>query len=261
MPACLTIAGSDSSGGAGIQADVKTMLINRVYAMSALTALTAQNTTGVTGIYEVSDEFLEQQLDSIFTDIYPEAVKIGMVSNQALIISIAKKLKEYNARNIVIDPVMIATSGAKLIDDEAIDTLKEYLLPMATVLTPNIPEAEILADMKIKNEPEMVEAATLIGEKYGCAVLIKGGHAINDANDLLYQKGHYQWFKEKRIDNFNTHGTGCTLSSAIAANLAKGDSLEKSIEKAKKYISKALAAMLDLGSGSGPMDHGWVLDK
>ncbi|MEI3325888.1 MAG: bifunctional hydroxymethylpyrimidine kinase/phosphomethylpyrimidine kinase [Thomasclavelia sp.] len=261
MPACLTIAGSDSSGGAGIQADVKTMLINRVYAMSALTALTAQNTTGVTGIYEVSDEFLEQQLDSIFTDIYPEAVKIGMVSNQALIISIAKKLKEYNARNIVIDPVMIASSGAKLIDDEAIDTLKEYLLPMATVLTPNIPEAEILADMKIKNEPEMVEAAALIGEKYGCAVLIKGGHAINDANDLLYQKGHYQWFKEKRIDNFNTHGTGCTLSSAIAANLAKGDSLEKSIEKAKKYISKALAAMLDLGSGSGPMDHGWVLDK
>ncbi len=229
--------------------------------MSALTALTAQNTTGVTGIYEVSDEFLEQQLDSIFTDIYPEAVKIGMVSNQALIISIAKKLKEYNARNIVIDPVMIASSGAKLIDDEAIDTLKEYLLPMATVLTPNIPEAEILADMKIKNEPEMVEAAALIGEKYGCAVLIKGGHAINDANDLLYQKGHYQWFKEKRIDNFNTHGTGCTLSSAIAANLAKGDSLEKSIEKAKKYISKALAAMLDLGSGSGPMDHGWVLDK
>lgn len=261
IPACLTIAGSDSSGGAGIQTDVKTMLINRVYAMSALTALTAQNTTGVTGIYEVSDEFLEQQLDSIFTDIYPEAVKIGMVSNQALIISIAKKLKEYNARNIVIDPVMIATSGAKLIDDEAIDTLKEYLLPMATVLTPNIPEAEILADMKIKNEPEMVEAAALIGEKYGCAVLIKGGHAINDANDLLYQKGHYQWFKEKRIDNFNTHGTGCTLSSAIAANLAKGDSLEKSIEKAKKYISKALAAMLDLGSGSGPMDHGWVLDK
>ena len=184
-----------------------------------------------------------------------------MVSNQALIISIAKKLKEYNARNIVIDPVMIATSGAKLIDDEAIDTLKEYLLPMATVLTPNIPEAEILADMKIKNETEMMEAAALIGEKYGCAVLIKGGHAINDANDLLYQKGHYQWFKEKRIDNFNTHGTGCTLSSAIAANLAKGDSLEKSIEKAKKYISKALAAMLDLGSGSGPMDHGWVLDK
>ncbi|WP_240474500.1 bifunctional hydroxymethylpyrimidine kinase/phosphomethylpyrimidine kinase [Thomasclavelia saccharogumia] len=261
MPACLTIAGSDSSGGAGIQADVKTMLVNRVYAMSALTALTAQNTTGVTGIYEVSGEFLEQQLDSIFTDIYPEAVKIGMVSSQTLIISIAKKLKEYNARNIVIDPVMIATSGAKLIDDEAIDTLKEYLLPMATVLTPNIPEAEILADMKIKNEQEMVEAAALIGEKYGCAVLVKGGHAINDANDLLYQKGNYQWFKEKRIDNFNTHGTGCTLSSAIAANLAKGDSLEKSIEKAKKYISKALAAMLDLGSGSGPMDHGFVLDK
>lgn len=261
MPTCLTIAGSDSSGGAGIQADIKTMLANRVYAMSAITALTAQNTTGVSGIYEVSAKFLEQQLDSIFTDIYPEAIKIGMVSSQSLIISIAKKLKEYNARNIVVDPVMVATSGAKLISDEAIDTLKQYLLPLATILTPNIPEAEVLADMKIQNEKEMIEAASTISEKYSCAVLVKGGHSINDANDLLYQNGNYQWFKGKRINNFNTHGTGCTLSSAIAANLAKGYSLEKSVENAKDYISGALAAMLDLGSGAGPMDHGYVLDK
>lgn len=261
MPACLTIAGSDCSGGAGIQADLKTMLANRVYGMSAITALTAQNTTGVTNIYEVSDEFLKQQLDSIFTDIYPEAVKIGMVSSQNLIIAIAEKLKEYQARDIVVDPVMVATSGAKLISDEAIDTLKEYLLPLATLLTPNIPEAEVLADMKITNEEEMIIAAKLIGEKYHCAVLVKGGHSINDANDLLYQNGQYQWFKGKRINNHNTHGTGCTLSSAIAANLAKGYRLEKSVENAKAYISGALAAMLDLGSGSGPMDHGYVLDK
>lgn len=261
MPACLTIAGSDSSGGAGIQADIKTMLANRVYAMSAITALTAQNTTGVSSIYEVSDEFLQQQLDSIFTDIYPEAVKIGMVSSGNLIIAIAKKLIEYHARNIVVDPVMVATSGAKLISDEAIDTLKQYLLPLATILTPNIPEAEVLSDIKITHEKDMIEAASIIGEKYNCAVLVKGGHSINDANDLLYQKGHYQWFKGKRINNHNTHGTGCTLSSAIAANLAKGYSLEKSVENAKDYISGALAAMLDLGSGSGPMDHGYVLDK
>lgn len=261
MPACLTIAGSDGSGGAGIQADIKTMLANRVYAMSAITALTAQNTTGVSSIYEVSDEFLQQQLDSIFTDIYPEAVKIGMVSSGNLIIAIAKKLIEYHARNIVVDPVMVATSGAKLISDEAIDTLKQYLLPLATILTPNIPEAEVLSDIKITHEKDMIEAASIIGEKYNCAVLVKGGHSINDANDLLYQKGHYQWFKGKRINNHNTHGTGCTLSSAIAANLAKGYSLEKSVENAKDYISGALAAMLDLGSGSGPMDHGYVLDK
>lgn len=261
MPACLTIAGSDSSGGAGIQADIKTMLANRVYAMSAITALTAQNTTGVSSIYEVSDEFLQQQLDSIFTDIYPEAVKIGMVSSGNLIIAIAKKLIEYHARNIVVDPVMVATSGAKLISDEAIDTLKQYLLPLATILTPNIPEAEVLSDIKIAHEKDMIEAASIIGEKYNCAVLVKGGHSINDANDLLYQKGNYQWFKGKRINNHNTHGTGCTLSSAIAANLAKGYSLEKSVENAKDYISGALAAMLDLGSGSGPMDHGYVLDK
>lgn len=259
MRTAVTIAGSDSSGGAGIQADLKTMTANGVYAMSAITALTAQNTTGVTGIMDVTPEFLGKQLDSIFTDIYPDAVKIGMVSSSGLIEMIAKKLKEYEAKNIVIDPVMVATSGAKLISDDAISTLKAVLLPMATVLTPNIPEAEVLAEQEIKTEEDMVEAARKIGKKYGCAVLLKGGHQLNDANDLLVQGEKETWFYGKRIQNSNTHGTGCTLSSAIASNLAKGFSLETSVERAKDYISGALGAMLDLGKGSGPMNHAFAI--
>ncbi|MGN0417391.1 bifunctional hydroxymethylpyrimidine kinase/phosphomethylpyrimidine kinase [Anaerostipes faecalis] len=259
MKTALTIAGSDSSGGAGIQADMKTMITNGVYAMSAITALTAQNTTGVTGIMEVSPEFLGQQMDAVFEDIYPDAVKIGMVSSSPLIVKIAEKLKEYDAKNIVVDPVMVATSGSKLISDDAIGTLKEKLFPLACVLTPNIPEAEVLADMKIDSEEDMIQAARKISESYHCAVLCKGGHQLNDANDLLYRDGEYKWFHGKRIDNPNTHGTGCTLSSAIASNLAKGFDLDTSVERAKAYISGALAAMLDLGAGSGPMDHGFDL--
>ena len=259
MKIALTIAGSDSGGGAGIQADIKTMITNGVFATCAITALTAQNTTGVTGIYEVTDEFLGQQLDAVFTDLYPDAVKIGMVSSSALIAMIAKKLRQYNARNIVVDPVMVATSGAKLISDDAIKSLTEDLLPLATVLTPNIPEAEVLSGMKIVDEDGMIAAAKLISSKYSCSVLVKGGHQVNDANDLLYRDGTPVWFYGKRIDNPNTHGTGCTLSSAIASNLAKGFDLETSVRRAKAYISGALAAMLDLGSGSGPMDHGFAL--
>ncbi|MCF0132698.1 MAG: bifunctional hydroxymethylpyrimidine kinase/phosphomethylpyrimidine kinase, partial [Blautia sp.] len=197
----LTIAGSDSSGGAGIQADIKTMMANGVYAMSAITALTAQNTTGVTSIMEVTPEFLADELDSIFTDIYPEAVKIGMVSSAALIRTIAGKLKEYDAKNIVVDPVMVATSGSKLISDDAISTMKEVLIPLAVVLTPNIPEAEVLAGMSITTEKGMIEAARKISEDYHCAVLLKGGHQLNDANDLLYRNGSYKWYYGKRINN------------------------------------------------------------
>lgn len=215
--------------------------------MSAITALTAQNTTGVTGIMEVSPEFLENQLDAVITDIRPDAVKIGMVSSEKLIKTISKKLKEYHAENIVVDPVMVATSGSRLISENAIETLKTQLLPMASVITPNIPEAEVLAEMEIRSEKDMVEAAKKINEMYHCAVLCKGGHSLNDANDLLYQNGKATWFRGKRINNPNTHGTGCTLSSAIASNLAKGYSLEESIHRAKEYISGALAAMLDLG--------------
>lgn len=259
MRTALTIAGSDSCGGAGIQADIKTMTANGVYAMSAVTALTAQNTVGVTDILESTPEFLSAQLDAIFTDIYPDAVKIGMVSSSKLIEVIAEKLKEYEAKNIVVDPVMVATSGAKLISDDAIDALKDKLLPLASVLTPNIPEAEVLSDMKIKSSDDMIKAAEVIGEKFKTAVLLKGGHKLNDANDLLYSNGEYKWFNGKRIDNPNTHGTGCTLSSAIASNLAKGYDLCTSVERAKEYISGALAAMLDLGKGSGPMNHAFAI--
>ena len=259
MNTCLTIAGSDSSGGAGIQADIKTMTANGVYAMSAVTALTAQNTTGVTNIMEVTPDFLSDQIDAIFTDIFPDAVKTGMVSSTELIEVISDKLKEYDAKNIVVDPVMVATSGAKLISDDAIETLKKRLLPIATVITPNIPEAEVLSDLEIKSEEDMIAAAKAIYEAFGCAVLCKGGHQINDANDLLYRDGDFVWFKGRRIDNPNTHGTGCTLSSAIASNLAKGNDLDTSVKNAKDYISGALAAMLDLGKGSGPMNHAYKI--
>ena len=255
MKTALTIAGSDSSGGAGIQADIKTMTANGVYAMTAVTALTAQNTTGVTDILEATPSFLAAELDAVFTDIFPDAVKIGMVSSAELITVIADKLTQYGAKHIVVDPVMVATSGSKLLRDDAIGALTERLLPLAEVLTPNIPEAEILAEMTIQSPADMETAARRISKRYGCAVLCKGGHDLNDANDLLWKDGCARWFKGRRIANPNTHGTGCTLSSAIASNLAKGYGLDESVEKAKAYISGALAAMLDLGHGSGPMDH------
>lgn len=194
-------------------------------------------------------------MDMIFTDIRPDAVKIGMVSNSELIKTIVERLVFYKADKIVVDPVMVATSGADLMQSEAVITMKNHLLPIATLVTPNIPEAEALTGMKIENEDNMVKAAVYINKTYGCAVLLKGGHSINDANDLLCKNGEIKWFYGKRIDNPNTHGTGCTLSSAIAANLAKGFDLETSVQKAKDYISGALSAQLDLGRGSGPMNH------
>ncbi len=255
MYTALTIAGSDCSGGAGIQADIKTMTANGVYAMSAITALTAQNTTGVYGIMESTPEFLANQLDCIFTDIYPDAVKTGMVSSADLIEVICNKLIQYNAKNIVVDPVMISTSGSKLLADEAMETLQKRLLPLATVITPNLPEAHALCGIHVRNADDMKKAAQAIYEKFGCNVLVKGGHTINDANDLLYDGENYTWFYGQRIDNPNTHGTGCTLSSAIASNLAKGKDLKTAIENAKKYISGALADNMDLGKGSGPLNH------
>ncbi len=260
MNTALTIAGSDSSGGAGIQADIKTMTAHSVYAMSAITALTAQNTTGVTSIMEVTPDFLAEELDSIFTDIFPDAVKTGMVSSSELINVIADKLSQYKAKNIVVDTVMVATSGSKLISDDAVETLKNKLLPLAKVITPNIPEAKVLSGMDIDTKEDMVAAAKKINELYGCNVLLKGGHSVNDANDLLVETGKEPvWFCGKRINNSNTHGTGCTLSSAIASNLAKGYDLETSVRNAKAYISGALGAMLDLGKGSGPMNHAFAI--
>ena len=261
MRTALTIAGSDTCGGASIQADIKTMTANGVYAMSAITALTAQNTTGVTGIMDVTPEFLKLELDTVITDIRPDAVKIGMVSASELIRVISETIRNYELTNVVVDPVMVATSGARLISEDAIGTLKECLLPLATVLTPNIPEAEVLSGMEIKSAEDMVKAAEMISKNYGCAVLCKGGHNLNDANDLLYRNGSCRWFKGRRINNPNTHGTGCTLSSAIASNLAKGYDLDTAVEKAKNYISGALAAMLDLGKGSGPMNHAFAIEN
>ena len=261
MRTALSIAGSDSSGGAGIQADLNTMTMNGVFAMSAVTALTAQNTTGVTGIMEVSPQFLQMQIDAVFEDIRPDAVKIGMVSSSGLIETIAQRLEFYGAENIVLDPVMVSTSGSKLISDDAVETLKKKLLPFVSVVTPNIPEAEVLSGIEIKNEDDMITAAKIISEEYNCAVLCKGGHSINDANDLLYAEDRYEWFRGKRINNPNTHGTGCTLSSAIAANMAKGLGLEESVRAAKDYISGCLADMLDLGKGSGPLNHAFCLKK
>lgn len=260
MKAVLSIAGSDSSGGAGIQADIKTMTMNGVYAMSAITALTAQNTVGVRSILETPPDFLKEQLDMVFEDIRPDAVKIGMVSSAKLVEVIVDRLSYYKAESIVVDPVMVATSGSELMKGNAVSVLMQKLLPIAALVTPNIPEAQALANMKISNKEEMAKAAKYIGDNFGCAILLKGGHSINDANDLLYANGNYKWFSGKRINNPNTHGTGCTLSSAIASNLAKGYPLEESIQRAKDYISGALAAMLDLGAGSGPMNHAFCLN-
>ena len=261
MKTALTIAGSDSCGGAGIQADIKTMTCNGIYAMSAITALTAQNTTGVSGISEVTPEFLEQQITAVVTDIKPDAVKTGMIPSSPQIEVIASCIKKYNLKNIVVDPVMVATSGSKLISEEAVETLKRQLFSLAAVVTPNIPEAEILSGMKIESEMDMQVAAEKICFESGCAVLVKGGHSISDANDFLYDGKNGRWFMGKRIENPNTHGTGCTLSSAIASNLAKGYGLADSVKRAKEFISGALSAMLDLGQGSGPMNHAFDLNS
>lgn len=255
MRTALTIAGSDSSGGAGIQADMKTMTVHGVYACSAVTALTAQNTTGVYGIMEVSPEFLENQLDCIFTDIYPDAVKIGMLSSGEMMRTVAKKLRQYGAKHVVLDPVMVSTSGSRLMKEDAACVMQEELFPLAEVITPNIPETEVLTGIRIRDAGDMERAAEKLYEVCHCAVLCKGGHKVNDANDLLYRNGKAKWIAGERIDNPNTHGTGCTLSSAIASNLALGLELEEAVQRAKDYLSGALAAQLNLGKGSGPLHH------
>lgn len=255
MKKVLTIAGSDCSGGAGIQADMKTMAAHKVYGMSVITSLTAQNTTGVYGVLDIEPEFVAKQIDCVFQDIVPDAVKIGMVSNSKIIDVIVDKLQEYKAKNIVVDPVMVSTSGSKLLSDEAMEVLQNKLIKIADIITPNIPEAEVLSGMSIKSQEDMMEAAKKISIMLNGAVLIKGGHLVSDAIDLLYSNGEYRWFKSERINNNNTHGTGCTLSSAIACNLAMGYTLEDSIEKAKKYLTGALKDGLNLGRGSGPLNH------
>jgi len=256
MRKVLTIAGSDCSGGAGIQADLKTMTAFGVYGMSVVTALTAQNTTGVSGIIEVDPEFVAKQIDAVFTDIRPDAVKIGMVANSFLIKIISEKLMEYDAKNIVVDPVMVSTSGSRLLKDDAVDSLINDLIPLADVITPNIPEAEVLSGIRIKERESMIKAGHLIEAKTETGVLVKGGHLANRADDLLVtREGSEIWFYSERIDNPNTHGTGCTLSSAVACGLALGFSLEESVLAAKEYITDTLKSGLDLGMGRGPLDH------
>lgn len=260
MKTALTIAGTDPSGGAGIQADIKTMTAHGVFAMSAVTALVSQNTVGVFSVMEVTPEFLSSQIRAVATDIFPDAVKTGMISSPSLVRVIAQSIAEFKFKQIVVDPVMVATNGARLTDDDAVQTLQRELLPLAAVITPNIPEAQILSRMKIDSAPAMEKAAEIIFSEYGCAVLVKGGHSLNDASDFLLTKNGGTWFSGKRIDNKNTHGTGCTLSSAIASNLAKGKTLEQSVEQAKSYISGCLEAMLDLGKGSGPLNHAFKIE-
>lgn len=261
MKTALTIAGSDCSGGAGIQADIKTMTALGVYAMSAITSLTAQNTCGVADICEPPADFLEKQLDCIFSDIFPDAVKTGMFSSAAAVNAAAKKLKEYGARNVVVDPVMVATSGACLSGGGAVEAMKQNLFPLAALITPNISEAEALSDIKITREEDMQKAAEIMGNRYGCAVLCKGGHLADCANDYLWQKSGGAWLRGGKISNPNTHGTGCTLSSAIAAYLARGETLESAVKKAKNYLAGAIGAMLDLGRGSGPLNHAYNIKQ
>lgn len=255
----LTIAGSDCSGGAGIQADLKTMAAHKVYGMSAITALTAQNTTGVFGVLEASPEFVAQQIDCVFDDIRPDAVKIGMVSSAAIISTIAARLKAFGARNVVVDPVMVATSGSRLLDEDATGALRGELLPLGTVITPNIPEAEALCGFAIADHGDMERAARRLAAGLGGAVLIKGGHLTDCADDLLLSEGRLVWLNSPRLDNPNTHGTGCTLSSAIACHLAMGRGVEESVRRAKAYVTGALRAGLDLGRGSGPLAHAWAV--
>ncbi len=255
MKVVLSIAGSDSSGGAGIQADLKTMTAHGVYGMTAITALTAQNTTGVSAIVESSPDFLEKQIEACLTDIPADAVKIGMLPSVEQVRVVAKTLKAYQVKNIVVDPVMVATSGSRLMEGGTASVMADELFPIAALITPNIPETQTLVGYKINGKKQMEQAARELGQEYGCAVLVKGGHSIEDACDILYENGEITWFDGKRIESDNTHGTGCTLSSAIASNLALGYSLKDSIARAKNYISAAISAGLDIGQGSGPLNH------
>lgn len=255
MKKVLTIAGSDCSGGAGIQADIKTISAHKMYAMSVITALTAQNTVKISGIHDVPPDFVSMQMDSIFTDIFPDSVKTGMLLNAEIIKAVSDRLRHYGAKNIVIDPVMVSTSGRKLLSDDAIEAMTKNLLPLAALTTPNIPEAEVLSGINIKDPDGMIDAAVRISSQAGTPVLVKGGHLECAAVDILCENGIISTFSSERVKNPNTHGTGCTLSSAIACGLAKGLKLTESIKAAKEYLTGALKVSFDIGSGSGPVDH------
>lgn len=260
MKKVLSIAGSDPSGGAGIQADIKTITAHKLYAMAVIVSLTAQNTTAVSGVLDCLPEFVEAQIDSVLSDITPDAIKLGMLSNANIMHSVAKMLKQYNCKNIVLDPVMVATTGGRLMDDNALGVYIDELFALARVVTPNLPEASVLSGIEIKNIDDMRAAAIKISN-YGCkSVLIKGGHWREDAAvDLLYENGEFSQFCAPKVDTNNTHGTGCTLSSAIACNIASGLSVKDSVKNAKDYVTNALKNTIAIGHGNGPINHCWNL--
>lgn len=256
MKIALTIAGSDSGGGAGIQADLKTFLALGVYGMSALTSITAQNTLGVQGIYDLPPDFVGLQIDAVMQDLGADAVKVGMLSNVSIIKTVVEKVKQYKIKNLVVDPVMVAKSGDRLLKEEAVEALKKELIPLAKVVTPNLREAEVLTNLRIRDIEDMKEAARVIYKLGVENVLIKGGHLLSEeAVDLLFEGSHFKEFKTKRINTKNTHGTGCTFSSAIAAELAQGKEVEEAVDIAKQYITLAIQSSLDIGHGYGPLNH------
>jgi hydroxymethylpyrimidine/phosphomethylpyrimidine kinase len=257
----LTIAGSDSSGGAGIQADLKTFSAHGVFGMSVITAVTAQNTQGVFAVQDIDKEVIAKQIEAIFDDIEVDAVKIGMVSKIDTIKTIVARLQHYHPQKIVVDPVMVSKSGYHLLHTDAEAILIKELLPMATILTPNIPEAEVITRMTIRSTVDMESAAKAILAMGAQTVLIKGGHLENDSTDILFDGQRFTYFKAKRIPTKNTHGTGCTLSSAIAANLAKGISLIDAVTQAKEYITVVIEHALSIGKGVGPTNHFYTLYK
>jgi len=252
----LTIAGSDSGGGAGIQADLKTFAAHGVFGTSAVTAVTAQNTVAVTGIEELSPELVGLQIDAVVSDIGVDAVKTGMLSSRGLIEVIARKLEEHRLEKIVVDPVMVAKSGARLLDPGAVEALAGLLLPRALVVTPNLPEAASLVGFPLEDEGSILEAAKRIVDMGAKAALVKGGHGRGpESVDVLYYRGRFRHYRAPRIPTNRTHGTGCTFSAAIAAQLALGRELEEAVERAKTYLTKAIATGLDLGRGHGPLNH------
>lgn len=258
-PVVLTIAGSDACGGAGIQADLKTMMAFGVYGMSVITAVTAQNTCGVTAVENISGEMIGAQLQAVMEDIPPDAVKIGMLSTTEACQAVAECMKKYRPCHVVLDPVMVSTSGRRLLEPDAEQEMLR-LFPMVELITPNIPEAEALTGVRMERPEDMEQAARLLHERYGCGVLIKGGHMQKAANDLLYD-GQVHWYAAERIACHNTHGTGCTLSSAIASGLARGDSMEEAVHMAKQYVRGAMSTDLNLGQGNGPLHHGWNISS
>ena len=255
IPTAMTIAGSDSGGGAGIQADLKTFAALGVYGTSALTAITAQNTIGVSGVHEIPTDIIAAQMEAVFSDIGADAVKTGMLSSVAIVEVVSRQLQHHGVESLVVDPVMVAKSGDSLLQEDAVDALRTLLVPLAAVLTPNIPEAEALTGMKINSDADVRRAAEQIIQMGAGSVVVKGGHREGPATDVFYDGDRFQEFTAPRIDTKNTHGTGCTFASAVAAGLARGMSVIDSVAQAKEYVTEAIRRSFAIGRGHGPLNH------